>query len=290
MFENMKGLLTRQNSKMDSYTLYSIDTCESSGKLYNGAEPKFGIVFNDSPYLVKRQKKNWNNVKCEYIASNIIKALGGSVHDTYLATYKGELVVLCKDFTVELGELKVVTSISESSIDTDISKHDYFYDDVIYEISKLVHGNIDDIMWGFNKMYVYDTILANPDRHIGNWGLVKVDGVYKFSPIIDNGASLFPRANIININKDWLQERIFIFPNSKIMFGNKRERSSYYQVWTNNMLPSELVEWARSLDVSRAIHWIVNNPLLSEQEKYFYSTIIYQRFKVIICGEEYVWR
>ncbi len=259
-------------------------------RIYNGSESKCGVTLNGVNYLLKRQKSNWNNVLSEYVASNVIKQLGGFVHDTVLALEGSELVVLCKDFTDEFGDLKSVDALSESSIDTERSQHKYYFEDIIYELSKVVQCDLENVQRLFLEMYTFDTILGNPDRHMANWGLIKTGNTYKFAPIFDNGASLFPRADMHMISEDWMRERIYTFPNSKIMFNGKRERSSYFEIWQSNILSKDIKEWARSLDIQKAVDWIFNNRQLTEQEKAFYATIIVHRFKAIIRQEEFVWR
>lgn len=64
------------------------------------------------------------------------------------------------------------------------------------------------------------------------------------SPIFDNGACLFPRNHEFKIDEDWIYDRIYTFPNSKIMFCPKpmRERSSYIQVIGDGRIPSSILE------------------------------------------------
>lgn len=40
---------------------------------YNGSESKFGITVGNTDYIVKCQKKDWNNVLSEVIASRLFK-------------------------------------------------------------------------------------------------------------------------------------------------------------------------------------------------------------------------
>ena len=101
-----------------------------------------------------------------------------------MAKYNGNQVVLCKDFTDELGALTTLSLLGESSMDTDDSKHEYFFEDLMYELSKIVKGDSEEITNSFLDMYMWDSLLGNPDRHSSNWGLVKKDAVYKFSPKI----------------------------------------------------------------------------------------------------------
>lgn len=261
-----------------------------NNRIYNGAEPKCGVTVNGTPYLLKRQNKNWRNVISEYVASNIIRELGGLVHETELAVENNNLVVLCKDFTDEYDCVKAISALSESSIDTDMSRHEYYFEDIVYELGKIVDCDVDKTQKQFLQMYTFDTILGNPDRHIGNWALAKKDSKYMLAPIFDNGASLFPRADFSSLNMDWLKERIYVFPNSKIMFKGKRERSSYNEVWSSEVLPEQLRNWARELPIKKGLDWILHNKYLTDSAKSFYTKVIEMRFRVLICREDFIWR
>lgn len=260
--------------------IITIDKSMYNGISYNGSEPKAGVRLNGKNYILKRRKKDWNNVKCEYVASHVINILGGNAHNTLLAIENGDQVVLCEDFTQGAGCVKIMSELCESSIDTDVAEHDYFYGDILYMIEHLTKCDVKEFACRFLEMYVFDTILGNPDRHMGNWGIFN----NKMAPIFDNGASLFPRANMDLMSVEWMEEQIKVFPNSKIMFGSRRERSSYYEVWHSGLLPDYVVDYAKGLDITKAVDYIMTENNLSNKEKHFYATVIYNRYNCIING------
>lgn len=267
---------------------YGVENCKRSNRSYDGTEQKFGIVKGYTNYLIKMQKKDWNNVVCEYVASNVINILGGKAHETQLGNYNGKLVVLCKDFTDEIGDIKTLGALNESSIDTDISNHEYYFEDIVYQLGKLLKSDTSFILKEFMEMYVYDTLLGNPDRHARNWGIYRKYNEWHLTPIYDNGASLLPRANYSNItDEDWLKERIYTFPNSKIMFNKCRERLSYYSIWQTDAITNTIKTFARALPIEDAIAWISTNPLLSKEQRTFYALYIWCRFEFIIKGREW---
>ncbi|MCM1214961.1 MAG: hypothetical protein NC548_10620 [Lachnospiraceae bacterium] len=136
-----------------------------NGRMYNGSESKCGVTIDRVNYILKRQKSDWMNVYCEFVVSDVIEALGGDVHHTLLAIEHGSVVVLCKDFTYERGMLQSLNVITESSIDTDTSRHDYFVRDVMHVIDCLKHADIPNIKEKFWQMYVFDSLFGNFDRH-----------------------------------------------------------------------------------------------------------------------------
>lgn len=162
-------------------------------------------------------------------------------------------------------------------------------EDILYELSKIRNADSDNVHRGLWLMYFADSVLGNTDRHKGNWGLCRgYDGVYRFSPIFDNGASLFPRNKNYEIDAEWMQERAFVFPNSKIMFNGVRERLSYYNIWRTDVIPSWLREFAESLDVKQVIKNTFDCLQLSDVLYSYYATVIYYRFNAII-KDNYTW-
>ena len=273
---------------MDTYSIIDISGIPHNLKQYNGAEDKFGITLNGSNYIVKRTRDGWNNVYSEYIASNVIRILGGNVHETYLGRLNNDIVVLCKDFTSNNISLKSFNSTESLALDTDIDRHEYYYDEVVYLLSKLKNCDLDKCMQSFNEMYVFDALLGNPDRHRGNWGVLRTTHGYRMAPIFDNGASLFPRAISVSINENWMKERIYTFPNSKIMFDNKRERSSYYEVISTKNIFDNIIQKI-SLGMIYDVLRFIENTLIPDNLKTLYKTVIYYRYKCILNKEDFVW-
>ena len=59
-----------------------------NGLNYDGSELKYGVTLLNKNFIMKLPKKDWNNVYCEYIASNVIKILGGCVPNVYLGKFE----------------------------------------------------------------------------------------------------------------------------------------------------------------------------------------------------------
>lgn len=275
--------------KLNKFDLKVVTDDLKNDKIYNGSEAKFGITYKGSDYLVKQQKKDWRNVYSEAIASRFIETCGISCHETFIAHYNGKDAVVCKDFTDMYGSLFTLQSINSSSIDTEDTRHEYFYEDVIYELEKVKNVDIESVKRGFMYMYLMDLILGNSDRHKGNWGLCKKKGVYRFSPIFDNGASLFPRNCNFYVTEDWMRERVFTFPNSKLMFNSERKRSSYYEIWHTDIIPEWLREFATTLNVVEVMSDVLQSLNIVGEEASYYRTLVYYRYNGIIQNR-FEWR
>ena len=156
---------------MNIYDIIKITDSNINKKLYNGSEKKLGVTISGKDYIMKFRKRDWNNIESEYIASNVISILGGDAHRVYLGCYRNDLVALCLDFTqfYDSSYLQSLRSISSSMFDTDKSQHDYFFNDVIYLFKSLRNCDVEYNKDKFIRMYIYDDLLGNTDRHAGNW-------------------------------------------------------------------------------------------------------------------------
>jgi len=168
-----------------------------------GSERKTTVVLDNEVYMIKypdpvRDLRNalsyMNNQYSAHIGCRIFRACGIEAQETalgYFTDMNGErkIVVGCKDFTQGGGTLHEFSKLG-SQIITDGAIHTTIEN--VKEIiirSKLIR-NKDSILDSFWDMFVIDTLLANPDRHLDNWGVLERNGDIAFSPVYDCGSSL----------------------------------------------------------------------------------------------------
>lgn len=287
--------------------MFVIDDSMINNKNYNGNTRKFGITYNGVEYIVKFPKGNDLSVYCEYICSRLIKNLGYNCHSVNLGVYKGILVDIIKDFTFGGNyALHSFKDTKQSSEDTEIGVKEYTYDDILYLIDKHLKINDKDkysIKCSFWDMFICDAIIGNRDRHWGNWGYILVNGSYKFAPLYDNGAGLYPNVNksiseYVNIGtrKKFLYDRVFVFPAS--LFKMKRKdrayRTNYYDMFSDlriNKIFAERVKLIRSRfsyrDIYNIICSIVMNMDIQYEYKRFYIEIVTLRYACIIQRKDF---
>ena len=292
-----------QVNELLAKTEVSIDLNKyKNNKLYDGNTRKFGVTINGQDFIVKFSKTPLDtSVFSEYVASNFICNLGFKAHITKLVKYNGETAVLIKDFTTAIAKLRSFKDTSQSSEDTNLADKAYSYEDVLYLIEK--HKKMNNIskqeaIQYFWQMYVLDAILANRDRHHGNWGYLTTQNGYEFAPIYDNGSSLFPEISkkIQEYSKDrftFLQERSERFPASLLMQYSESERrykrTNYNAVINSNQYSdlTKQVNLFRSFGVNKvyaAIRKSAANSLISVIYQQFYVDIVCMRYLHIIQG------
>lgn len=262
---------------------------------YGGSERKIGILVNGREFMLKFQKYNnfgekiYNHIS-EYIGSHIFEILGFEVQETFLGIYKGEEVVLCKNFVEDNCQFVPFNDVGESTLDNDKEKYQYSYEDIMQMLidnSKLT--NVDNTIKIFWEMFIVDALIGNFDRHGSNWGFIKKDNKYLIAPIFDNGSCLFPSMSdedmmvkIMN-SEDETNKRIHKFPTSQIKLNGKK--SSYFEV-INSLAFKEcneaLIKIYKLYNQEKIDELIESVPFISKIHKDFYKYILNQRFNKIL--------
>lgn len=268
--------------------------CRLSGKYYGGSERKTGILIGDDEYMVKFQKKTAfgkrNNHISEYIGSHVFEILGFDTQETQLGTYKGEQVVVCKDFNVKGRQFVPFNEVGESSLEKDKESYQYEYADImrmLHDNSKLT--NVSETIDTFWRMFIVDALLGNFDRHGSNWGFIKENNRYVIAPVFDNGSCLFPNMTDekdmlgVMASEEETMKRIYSFPTSQIRL--KGQKSSYYEVISSFKFPecNCALKWVREkMDLKKLEDIIRETPFISDIQKLFYRHILFSRYEHII--------
>ena len=273
---------------------FDFTNCKLSKKFYGGSEKKIGIVFGDSLFMLKFQKKTpfgiRNNTISEYLGSHIYQMLGFTCHDTFLGIYKGENVVACKDFMTDGYQFVPFNDVGESTIEEDKEEYQYTYDDIVELLQankKLT--NVEETVSSFFEMYIVDALIGNFDRHGANWGFLKKENRYSLAPVFDNGSCLFPNLidedemlKIIN-DEEQINLRVYKFPTSQIKLNNNK--SSYFEVISSlefEEINKALIKIYPMINLQKIFSLIDNINVISDIHKTFYKTMIKNRYEKII--------
>lgn len=265
-----------------------------SNTYYGGSEEKIGIFIGEDKYMIKFQKNSqfgfrYNHIS-EYIGSNVFNMLGIKAQETLLGKYRNKEVVLCKDFTNGENIFIPFNDIGESTIESDKSKYQYSYNDIIklLDMNKKL-TNVNETISSFFDMYIVDALLGNFDRHGSNWGFLKDKDKYSLAPIFDNGSCLFPsmidenQMDIIMNSEEETNKRVYEFPTSQIKIGNKK--SSYYDVISSlrfDECNKALVRIYKRIKLKKIYSLIDDIELISDKHKEFYKYIIKNRYEKIL--------
>lgn len=138
----------------------------------------------------------------EYAASHIFTLCGFAAQQTLIGVYQGRNCVYCEDFVSEdeeLWTLEKVLGMKRSLLQWNYSRDEIL---ALLHIADEVTG-LDATSFYFD-LYVLDALLANWDRHCQNWGFLRKDGKFRFSPVYDNAGCLYSYADSLERIQDTL--------------------------------------------------------------------------------------
>lgn len=287
--------------------MFTVTDDMKNEKIYDGVTEKSGITVNSIDYIVKIPKIE-DTVYTEYVASNFITNLGIPCHKTYIGYYKNSKVNILKDFTTSDLSLHSFNDIGQSSVETDLGSKAYSYDDVIdiiekdMKISDTEKVNIIHLFW---KMFICDAILANRDRHRGNWGFLKnnITGECFSAPLYDNGNCLFPNVykvidEFYNFAKreKFLKQRIYEFPACLLQVYDsdlgRYRKTNYYEMF-NDLNINDVLRYECTSLINNGGLPLITNAILSsisdvpKKYSYFYVMIVIMRYLCIIERKPY---
>lgn len=274
--------------------------CKKIASTYGGSEKKKKIIYQNEAYLLKfpdpiREKGNslsyMYNQYSEYIGSHIFELCGMNVQETLLGKYiendKEKIVVACKDFTTSQKELIEFTKLANSVTQID-QTFTTSIEDVYTVIKNSDLQNKDEIICSFWDMFVVDTLIGNPDRHLDNWGLLydAKNDTYEFSPIYDCGSSL--GALLSEEKKEYLLTDKTEFKNATYnvtsVYYYNHKKIFYSEIFKNppKDLALSILRVAPRIDMTKIDKMIDEVPYISDVDKQFFKESIKIRKELII--------
>lgn len=290
---------------------------ERNGTYGGMAGSKEGITYNGNYWIIKYPKntKDMNDVDIsyttaplsEYIGSHIYQELGYDVHETLLGFRNNKLVVACKDFCLNRGDLLEIRTLKntyneelENRLNVEISSTGSQHMIEIKEI--LIHldnnpilSNIHGLKERFWDCVVIDGLINNNDRNNGNWGILLENNTYKISPIFDNGASFSNK-----LSDEKIRTRLKNFDNLRMSavniataYSDNGKRFTYKKIlsFNNEDLKDAIMKNTKLIsdkmgDITNLLNSIPNVykgiPIITEERKNFYLKSMEIRFNELI--------
>lgn len=242
--------------------------CEKKNKMYGGANgSKICIIYNGERYMLKFAPHSKDN-RCitEYLGCHILQSLGIQTQDTLLGTYDvnniKKIVVACKDFAINGWTIQDFASLKNQIVDTEWNGCGTKLDEMIQTIHEQNIVPAEALNNFFWDLFIADALIANWDRHNGNWGFLynEITDAVKIAPVWGCGSAL----NSQNINGKAI--RYFEFISS----GKYPECTKAL----DRMYPK--------INLDKINHIIDNTEYITDEEKEFYKTMIRMRKEKIL--------
>lgn len=267
-------------------------------KTYAGANGnKISVIYEGEQYMLKfpaqaRLNKDMsysNSCFSEYLGCQIYESIGIPVQKTILGTYtvkgKQKIVVACGDFTRPGVTLQDFASLKNQMIDSERNGYGTELSDILYTFEEQNSVDSAALSERFWDMFIVDALIGNWDRHNGNWGFLydSLTDEMTLAPVFDCGSSLYPQADeeimeAVLADEGERNHRIYNIPTSAITLDGKKIRyfdfiSSLEYEECNRALKRILPR----IDMDTIDNIIENTPFLSDLQKKFFRTMLYER-------------
>lgn len=282
--------------------MIDFSNCYINGRTYNGANgSKIGIIYDNQNYLLKFSPKPKSKTELSYtnscfsedISCKILKTLDLNTQETILGTYNDKIIVACKDFVEKGCRFADFASLKNTIIDSENNGYGTELSEILHTINEqktydINKNEIQDFFW---DMFIADSLLGNFDRHNGNWGFLVDDENSrnaKISPIYDCGSCLYPQADLnlakkVLTNKEELEKRVYVFPNSAIKIENIKINPYSFLLQTDNQdCLKSLKKITEKINLKKINEIIDYTPIITDIHKDFLKTIIKARKELIL--------
>ena len=213
---------------MYKHNIVNFELCNYSirhGRYGGQAGDKDGIIYNDEYWIAKYPKSTksmqgtalplyTSSPLSEYIGSHIYEILDFPVHKTLLGIRNNQLIVACKDFQNNFGDLAEIRTLKNAANKqiADIAEENLpesaTGDKIVLE-ELLLHFDKNPLFWtkGLEKqfwsMVIIDILIGNNDRNNGNWGVLfdEKSNQYIPAPVYDNGNAFNNKTNDARISE-----------------------------------------------------------------------------------------
>lgn len=263
-------------------------------RFYAGRRKKTGILIRDENYLIKYRRRLPEGAVCdhvsEYLGSHIFDMLGVSTQDTWLGKYRGEEVVLCRDFTSDEAVFLSFDQLGEYFTDLTDRPVLYEYDQIMEVLNRIFDISTAKVMINtFWDMVVIDAFVANGERDGSSWGFLKKGEQYSPAPVLGSDSCLFPevvtdgQCREILASKEEMERRIFEMPVPKLLY--KGRVHSYYDMISGHYFKEcdkALWRMIQKIDFAAVNYLVESVAFTSSIRKKFLMTVLEERYKNLL--------
>ena len=228
-----------------------------------------------------------NSCVTEYLGCHMFELASIPVQQTMLGTYmhdgKEKVVVACRDFVPAGYMLGDFIGVKNAVVESPRSGHDTELTTIEEAIDAQGFVDRDELLAFFWDMFVVDMLIANNDRHNGNWGLLNNGYESRIAPVFDCGGCLFPDADenlMAAISNDPRQLDAYVFSKPTTAIKLDGEHLSYHafiEKANRSGLVSALRRIVPRLDCAAIQRVVDETPYITDVQKCFYKTILLAR-------------
>mgnify|MGYP002857460282 CR=1 FL=1 len=171
----------------DSLGLLELDSIGYGDICYTRGYSHFYFIYNETKYYFKRTF-SLDTIYNELIAEEIAKEFGILCVHYDLASFRGNVGVICEDF-VKDGKYQRLSDILYNDSYNNLEQieqtlKEKYYSDYV----------VESLMQELINIYMFDIVIGNSDRHVDNLGILENKLGIHFGPVFDNDLMLFDNA------------------------------------------------------------------------------------------------
>ena len=275
-------------------------------KTYDGSNGlKECVEIEEEKWMVKshsRIKNTYdysNSIYSEHIGSGLFRLLGIDSQETMLGIHKfrddkERESVYCKDIEYQTGKQLVTFKKLFNTLGNSMTSARILLSDFNNIVKNQNMFNSDEVLKWFYKVYAIDTILSNPDRHLGNIAMLFDGSNYTIAPIYDCGSCLYPQMPeeiqkkiVDERDENEITKRVDEFMTSAFEedFNGKVRKINYkeYIMRTGDKNILDGYKWLSSVyDREKVLNWIYNQDCVPSYVKKVSQLMIQIRYKRIV--------
>lgn len=261
------------NKYRDEIGFINLDIIDKKDVNHMTSFRKINFIYNDEKYYYKRCK---GIINCYYelIAYEISQQMNLESCNYDLATYVDEIGVVSKNFLKENDEIiRLETLLNEIYQDEELSKYNNLKD--IENALNIKFGNdiTNNLMDQLIKIFMFDVVIGNIDRHMDNIFLVKNNDI-KISPIFDNEKMLSNESIEMGIYSLGIDREDYKFSKDEYEYSDNfiykflEEYSEYKDMLINNL---NIIEEDNLDIIFNNVENKINNKIEENIKKYIKS-------------------
>lgn len=273
---------------------------------YGGSDEKYAVRMNGIWYMLKfdsgisQQGGDFAQVATssisEYLGSHIFQMAGIEAHETILGTAYGRTCVACRDFMRNDPRNLVKISFHDlENANINVRQHNRLTPEFEYTLGILQsHPYLEPIrgeaIRRFWQTLCIDSLIANYDRHAGNWGYLALRDTNEpvgCMPVYDCGSSLFSllsdaAATRILSDKDQFMKRQLERPTARLL--NKQgKKMTYREVLLAPVAAparQEMIGLDKALDLDSVKQLVYQCPGISSEKAAYLSAALDARYEL----------
>lgn len=141
---------------------------------------------NKAIFKYEMYNKGCSEACSEKLSYEIAKILEYECAHIELALDENDEIGILNYLFVNLHEEEHIDAISYLKKNDETRSQFYTLDN----IKKCLDMLDKELFYQFLKIMVFDALVGEQDRHEENWGIMRINGKYKLSPLYDNGCNL----------------------------------------------------------------------------------------------------